>query len=123
MSETNLKKDGSLLLEKIKKEYDLLNQKIVSVNFKEAAKDSLIYEKFMPIVDKYQEDLVYISTEIYNIIEKLNSNLVTMFDGIENEISELDGDIVEVDSQDDNEDFVVDKELEGATITTEIIED
>ena len=126
MADTNLKKSGNELLEKIRKEYDLLKSKIKGVDCKVAAQeDSPSYEKFMPVVDKFQEDLVDISSGIYKIIEELNSDLETMFDGIEKELEIIDNSVVEEPEEtlEESEETVEDSdigELEGPSISSNL---
>ncbi|MCK9440276.1 MAG: hypothetical protein M0Q13_02490 [Methanothrix sp.] len=122
MADTNLKKNGNELLEKIRKEYDLLKAKIKGVDYKVAAQEDLpSYEKFMPIVEKFQEDLFDITDGIHKVIEELNSDLETMFSGIEKELEIIDNSISE-DSEEiiDESDESNIGELEGPKITSDL---
>jgi hypothetical protein len=122
MADTELRKEMSELVTKIEKQYSLLKEKISNVNAEEAAKKPSIYEKFMPIVDQFQEDLVFISTKAYNIIEDLNEKLVTMFDGIDKALEVLDS----IELEDDGEEIIEEPEdeilmdLEGPNVVSEI---
>jgi hypothetical protein len=123
MSNSILKEEMKSLVEKMDKQYKLLEEKIKSVNCMEAANDPSLYEKFMPIIEQYQDDLTYISTEACNIIEKLNETLSNMFDSVEKELEILDDSIVEdnVESEniiidDTNEDVII----QGSLIETKI---
>lgn len=108
MVESNLKKSCNDLVEKIVKEYDLIKTKVNNLDSKEVAKKPSIYEKIRPVVDNFQNDLVDVTSKIYNIITDLNATLLTFFDSVEKDLELLDES--ELDDEEDEEDF----EIEGS---------
>lgn len=99
MSDSNLRKNCNDLVEKIVKEYDLIKTKVNSLDSKEVAKKPSIYEKIKPIVDNFQDDLVDVTSKIYDIINDLNTTLSNFFDSVEKDLELLD------ESELDNEEY------------------
>ena len=120
MVKSELKKELEIIVEKIKKQNELFNKKIKELNPLDAAKNPKLYEKFMPVIDQFQDDLTYVSSEIYNVIESLNENLSNMFDSVEKELEKLDNS--EIDEEDynteENEEENEELDLEGPTVET-----
>jgi hypothetical protein len=121
MSDSNLKKSCNDLIEKITKDYDLIKSKVNGLDTKEVAKKPLIYDKVKPIVDGFQDDLVDVTSKIYNIINDLNTTLSDFFDSVEKDLelldeSELENEIVEEDLE-ENEDL---DNLQGPEIIVNI---
>jgi hypothetical protein len=121
MSDSNLKKSCNDLVEKITKDYDLIKSKVNGLDTKEVAKKPSIYDKIKPIVDGFQDDLVDVTSKIYNIINDLNTTLSDFFDSVEKDLelldeSELEDEIVE-EVIEENEDL---DNLQGPDIVVNI---
>jgi hypothetical protein len=124
MSKTKLREELEFIVDRIKKEKELFEKKIDNIDYIAAAKDPKIYEKFVPIIDQFQEDLIYITNTFYEINNSINDKLGNMYDEIEKKLEELDStDLEDINSMEENNselEETLEADLEGSIITTEI---
>lgn len=118
MAKSELRKELEAIVEKMKKQHQLFEGKVDGLDPVAAAKSPKLYEKFMPVIDQFQEDLTYISSETYQIVQSINDKLANMFDSIEAELEKLDDSEIEEESTEELEESGL--ELEGSNVETEL---